>query len=298
KVSLTTDMWKSKNQNIKYMIVTEHWINSEWKLQKRVLGFLHIPPPRRDHQISDAIFKCVKYWGIQNKVFSISVDNASNNDSAIRLLKDNFSRAGNLLGEEKLFYVGCCAHVLNLMVQDGLTEIMDITQKIRESVYDINRSYGRIILFSEIVQQLRLPGKKLIHDCRTRWNSTYEMLSCALKFREVFPQFAERDAHYDCCPNLEDWEKVEKVCSILQYFWSATQIISGSEYPTSNLFFKEVQKIKVMLDRSYRASLAPETVQVLMCAGDWCRCLHGVKKKTKGGFYGKFKLYRFYIFKI
>ncbi|KZV18436.1 zinc finger BED domain-containing protein RICESLEEPER 2-like, partial [Dorcoceras hygrometricum] len=49
---------------------------------------------------------------------------------------------------------------------------------------------------------------------------------------------------------------------------------------------------------SYRASLAPETVQVLMCAGDWCRCLHGVKKKTKVSFYGKFNLYRFYIFKI
>ncbi|KAE8719351.1 hypothetical protein F3Y22_tig00109971pilonHSYRG00039 [Hibiscus syriacus] len=31
----------------------------------------------------------------------------------------------------------------------------------------------------------------------------------------------------------------------------------------------------------YRSSLTPETVQMLMCAGDWCRSLHGVKRKKK-----------------
>ncbi|XP_074556265.1 zinc finger BED domain-containing protein RICESLEEPER 2-like [Curcuma longa] len=31
----------------------------------------------------------------------------------------------------------------------------------------------------------------------------------------------------------------------------------------------------------YRASLAPTTVEMLMCGGDWCRKRHGVTKKTK-----------------
>ena len=35
---------------------------------------------------------------------------------------------------------------------------------------------------------------------------------------------------------------------------------------------------------TYRAALHPETVQVLMCAGDWCRNLHGIKKKMKVSF--------------
>ncbi|XP_073153761.1 zinc finger BED domain-containing protein RICESLEEPER 1-like [Henckelia pumila] len=199
-------MWKSKNQKIEYMVVTGHLIDDEWKFQKRVLKFVHIPPPRRGLQISDVIFKCVKDWGIQNKTCSISVDNSSNNDSAIRLLKDNFSRTNKFLCDGKLFHVRCCAYVLNFMVQDGLSEIVDIIKNKR-------------------------------------------MLICALKFREVFPQFADRDAHYDCCPSLEDWNKVEKECSILQYFWTTTQNISGSEYPASNLFLKEVQKIKMMLAR-------------------------------------------------
>ena len=32
---------------------------------------------------------------------------------------------------------------------------------------------------------------------------------------------------------------------------------------------------------SYRASLAPETVEMLMYVGDWCRKLHGIKKREK-----------------
>ncbi|GJZ76510.1 zinc finger BED domain-containing protein RICESLEEPER 2-like protein [Tanacetum coccineum] len=32
---------------------------------------------------------------------------------------------------------------------------------------------------------------------------------------------------------------------------------------------------------TYRASLAPKTVEVLLCGGDWCRSLHGLKRKNK-----------------
>ncbi|KAL3532969.1 hypothetical protein ACH5RR_006490 [Cinchona calisaya] len=163
-----------------------HW------LQKRVLSFVHIPPPRRGVEISDAIFKCIKEWGIENKIFTISVDNASNNDVAIRLLKDAFSISKNLVCGGKLFHVRCCPHIFNLVVKDGLSQIVDITDNIRESAEFVNCSDGRLLLFANIVQQLLLSGRKLIYDCRTRWNSTFEMLSCAIKFKEVFPRFRDR----------------------------------------------------------------------------------------------------------
>ena len=31
----------------------------------------------------------------------------------------------------------------------------------------------------------------------------------------------------------------------------------------------------------YRSLIAPKTVQMLICIGDWCRSLHGVKRKNK-----------------
>ncbi|XP_027168887.1 zinc finger BED domain-containing protein RICESLEEPER 2-like [Coffea eugenioides] len=212
RVSITTDLWKSKNQKIEYMVITGHSIDSDWKLQ------------------------------------NISVDNASNNDVAIRILRDDISRSKKLLCDGKLFHVRCCAHILNLVVQDGISEIVDITKAIRDSVEFVNRSEGRALMFAEIAQQLHIPGKKLLYDCKTRWNATFEMLNCAIKFKDVFPRFQDREQSYDFCPSAEDWKKAEKVCSVLEKFWECTHIISGSDYPTSNLFLQELVKIKKVLD--------------------------------------------------
>ncbi|GLT55520.1 hypothetical protein SLA2020_286350 [Shorea laevis] len=86
KVNITTDMWTSCQQ-ISYMVVTCHFIDSDWNLNRRVLNFCNIPPPHNGRIISDALHKCFRDWGIDNKIGSITVDNASANDSALRLLR-------------------------------------------------------------------------------------------------------------------------------------------------------------------------------------------------------------------
>ncbi|XP_027083792.2 zinc finger BED domain-containing protein RICESLEEPER 2-like [Coffea arabica] len=215
RVSITTDFWKSKNQKIEYMVITGHWIDSDWKLQKRVLSLVHIPPPHRGVEIASSIFKSAKEWGIEHKIYSISVDNASNNDVTVRILRDDISRSKKLLCDGKLFHVRCCAHILNLVVQDGISEIVDITKAIRDSVEFVNRSEGRALMFAEIAQQLHIPGKKLLYDCKTRWNATFEMLNCAIKFKDVFPRSQDREQSYDFCPSAEDWKKAEKIKKVL-----------------------------------------------------------------------------------
>lgn len=125
---------------------------------------------------------------------------------------------------------------------------MDITENIRDSVEFVTWSDEKALLFAEIAQQLQISGEKLLHNCGIKWNSTYEMLSCAVKFKEVFSCFQDWEPHYDFCPSSEDWDKVEKVCTNLEKLWTAMHIISGSEYPTSNLFLLEILKVKRLLD--------------------------------------------------
>ncbi|XP_039138800.1 zinc finger BED domain-containing protein RICESLEEPER 2-like [Dioscorea cayenensis subsp. rotundata] len=255
KISLTIDMWLSSPQKMEYMVLTGHFIDNNLKLQKRVLNFVHLPPPLRGIDIADSVYKCCKEWGIENKVCTISVDNATKNDVAIRNLKDTFSRHKKLLCGGKIFHVRCTAHILNIMVQYGLEKIERIIKDIRDSVVHIKHSEKRLIMFAEIAQQLQLHHKKLVIDCKTRWNSPYDMLFTALQFKEVFPRYKDRDSTYECCPSNEDWEKASKVCEILEVFSSITNIISGSEYPTSNLFLNEVYRVKVLLDRKYQESI-------------------------------------------
>ncbi|KAG8374625.1 hypothetical protein BUALT_Bualt10G0014900 [Buddleja alternifolia] len=216
KMSITTDCWRSKNKKIEYLAITD--------------------------------------WGIEGKIHTVSVDNASANDLAIENLKVFIRSKKKLLCGGSLFHVRCCAHILNLVAQDGLSEIKNVIECVRDSVDYIRRSDSRLKVFTEIVKQLNLRERKLIDDCKTRWNSTYEMLAIAIRFRDVFPRYADRDPLYLDCPSPSDWEKVVKICSLLEVFWKATHVISGSNYPTSNLFLQEVVRVKVELDNKSQSS--------------------------------------------
>ena len=96
--------------------------------------------------------KCFVEWEIDDKVWTVTVDNASYNDVAIWLLKDNLSYKHNLALGGKLFHVRCCAHILNLLVQDGLSEIGDIIKSVRESVKYVTQSESRLNMFGEIMK--------------------------------------------------------------------------------------------------------------------------------------------------
>lgn len=145
-----------------------HFMDSNWNLQKRTLNFCDIPPPHSGLMICDVMHKCLVEWGIEKKVWTITVDNATNNDTAVRLLKANLSYNHTLPLMGKIFHVRCCAHILNLLVQDGLSAIQDVISKVRDSVKYVIASEARIIMFSEIAKQLQLSSKKLMLDCCTR----------------------------------------------------------------------------------------------------------------------------------
>nr|GMD63550.1 zinc finger BED domain-containing protein RICESLEEPER 2-like [Ipomoea batatas] len=151
--------------------------------------------------IIDGVMKSTKDWGIEHKIFTISVDNASNNDVAVQIAKETFSRSHKIPLGGKLFHVRCTAHILNLVVQDGLSTIKTVVDDVRNSVRFINQSESRLLKFSEIVHHLGNPVKKLILDCVTRWNSTYEMLVVAIKVKDAFLIFAQRESSYKCCPS-------------------------------------------------------------------------------------------------
>ncbi|CAN0871901.1 Zinc finger BED domain-containing protein RICESLEEPER 2 [Linum grandiflorum] len=238
-VSVTTDLWKVDHQNLQYMVVTCHFVDDKCNLQKRILNFCGMEPPHTGINVSDALYKCLADWDVDRKIWSITLDNASYNDVAVKHLKDTLSYLTKLPLGGDLFHVRCCAHIINIMVQYGLKEIEGTIQYVRESVKYVGASEIRVNLFSEIAKQLRLTTKKLVLDVPTRWNSTYHMLSVALKLKAIFPRFAERDSSYKWLPTEEDWIKAENVCEFLHLFSDVTNLISGSSYPTVHLLLIE-----------------------------------------------------------
>ena len=83
--------------------------------------------------IAEVIIEHLFEWNLDRKVSTITVDNCSTNDAMIPKILGKFGRSKFILGAN-LFHMRCCAHILNLIVKDGMSIIHDSIEKIRDSV--------------------------------------------------------------------------------------------------------------------------------------------------------------------
>ena len=84
-------------------------------------------------------------------------------------------------------HMRCCAHILNLIVGEGLKEIYESFTKVHEAMRYVKSSPNRNQTFVGFVERLGIESKSLLClDVPTRWNSTYLMLETAQKFEKVF----------------------------------------------------------------------------------------------------------------
>ncbi|XP_062017769.1 zinc finger BED domain-containing protein RICESLEEPER 2-like [Rosa rugosa] len=93
----------------------------------------------------------------------------------------------------------CVAHILNLIVNDGLSVMKIFIGAIRNAVRYVRSSPQRLDFFKKCVERVKLECKGLvILDVPTRWNSTFLMLERALKFQKAFDRMVEEDAGNFC----------------------------------------------------------------------------------------------------
>ncbi|KAJ8754998.1 hypothetical protein K2173_015510 [Erythroxylum novogranatense] len=247
RICLTSDVWTSSTSE-GYISLTSHYVDENWVLQSKIINFCHIPPPHSGNVLSEKVYGFIKEWGIEKKIFSLTLDNASNNDKMEDILKTQLSLQGVLLCGGDFFHVRCCAHILNLIVQEGLKVASEALQKIRESVKYIKGSEGKRIKFGELAEQFGVRTVKGLRlDVSTRWNSTFLMLESALIYRLVFGHLALIDPNYKYHPSEEEWDRAEKICKFLKPFYDITTLFSGSKYPTANLYLQNVWKIQLCL---------------------------------------------------
>nr|GFA69989.1 zinc finger BED domain-containing protein RICESLEEPER 2-like [Tanacetum cinerariifolium] len=88
-VNLTTDVWYALHGVPgSYMCVTAHWIEpGTWQMMKRVISFEEFPSPHTGHALFTWLIKILTNFNLEDKVMSITLDNASNNTSAMDKLK-------------------------------------------------------------------------------------------------------------------------------------------------------------------------------------------------------------------
>ncbi|XP_050290476.1 zinc finger BED domain-containing protein RICESLEEPER 2-like [Quercus robur] len=250
RVCLTTDTWTSI-QNLNYMSLTGHFIDDDWNLHKRILNFCQVED-HRGETIGRKIEMCLREWGVDG-IFTLTVDNASSNGATIKFLQTVTKDWKGTILEHEFLHMRCCAHILNLIVGDGMKEIDPSIARVREAVRYVKSSPNRNQTFRSIMERLGIESKCLLSlDVPTRWNSTYLMLDTAEKFEKVFLRMDFEDDSYSSyflnkensgglgSPCGVDFQNCRTFVGFLKLFYNATKKFSGSLYVTSNTFFDEM----------------------------------------------------------
>ena len=213
-----------------------------------------MPSPHTKGVIAKILMDCLSQYALENKISSIVVDNCTTNDAMITLLMDKLESRSLVLGGE-IFHMRCSAHILNLIVKDGLESIGPAISKVRECVAFWMSTPKRVEKFEEACRLLNVnKPKRMGIDCKTRWNSTYLMLESSLPFKDVFNKLKRLNKRLKfVVPSDDEWTMAALVCRKLEIFYKATKVFSTRNHPTSNVFFRNVCMIRLAL-RSWMQS--------------------------------------------
>ncbi|KAH0645050.1 hypothetical protein KY284_032934 [Solanum tuberosum] len=218
-------------------------------------------PSHKGEHLAECISNCLLDWNLDN-VFTVTVDNASSNDVAVLELSKKLDMWGTNMMEGKHLHVRCMAHILNLIVQDGLKEIGPSIKRVRQMVKYVRSSSTRTRNFLKCVEMQKIECDKMLSlDVPTRWNSTYLMLDTAEKFEKAFERFDLYDGNFnyflatDVCEDgsiagsiqYEDWANVRNITKFLEKFYELTLKVSGSRYVTCNVHFEDICELDAYL---------------------------------------------------
>ena len=226
-VSLTLDAWTSQNK--KSMLgVNITWLDRSFQRHHHCIESIEIKGSHSGENLAEIILKALKCYNICHCLFTITGDNAGNNDTLCaylynRLLKkyDDYLESVPLRGQTMRFRgaasrTRCFAHILNLIVKAILQELGSSTHKQaveyldRASIAIANRERSRLQLpgAQGVIAKLRIivlwihrSAERIQHwntrenaprlpryDIDIRWNFTLRMI----------------DDSFDCRPAIND----------------------------------------------------------------------------------------------
>ena len=156
------------------MCLTVHFIYSDWKIHKRILSF-RLVENHKGETLGKVVEMCLLDWGI-DKILTITVDNAASNSGLISFIKKKTKHRNATILGHKYLHMRCSAHILNLIVHEGLVEMDETIVKVRKSVRHGRPSPQRQSTFKLCVEKEKVDFKiQLCLDVPTRWNYTYIM---------------------------------------------------------------------------------------------------------------------------
>jgi len=249
-VNLTLELWTS-NQAMGYVFVRGHFIDSDWNLHRPILNVVTVPFPGSEDSLNQTLVTCLSDWHLEGRLFTLALDKSFSSENVIENLRGLLSVKSPAVLNGQLLNQNCYARVLSHLAADALWAMKETVSKVRESVKHVKSSEPHREKFIDLKQQSQVPSTvNLSIDDPCKWDTTYHMLVAACELKEIFICLDTTDPDYRMTLTMDDWKKVETLCTYMKYLYDAAKILTQQPYPTSNLFFAEVSKVQVELTQA------------------------------------------------
>jgi hypothetical protein len=93
-----------------------------------LLGFRPLHGSHTGNGLSDVLHQLLKERKLLDRIFSVTTDNASNNETSLRALQEKLISTGEIGARKSIVRVPCMAHVIQLCLKQLLGHIRAATK--------------------------------------------------------------------------------------------------------------------------------------------------------------------------
>ncbi|KAF5362814.1 hypothetical protein D9757_014266 [Collybiopsis confluens] len=205
-----------------------------------LLDFVELPASHSGENMASAVAEILKSYGIEDKLLSITCNNASANTAMLAELPKLLPNFPGLKAHPFEVCKGTAdgntdhdnedgfAEVLNTMSDTERQEWGDAVKPIRSALYKCRKIAFKFINSSTLLLprwRALLPDILILPwDVSTRWNSTYDMLNAFQSMRPQVTQFVDSNSNglAEFQVGEEEWESINGLTAALKLLKDAT----------------------------------------------------------------------------
>ncbi|NXW31542.1 ZBED1 protein, partial [Phaetusa simplex] len=226
---ISTDMWRSENQNRSYVTVAVHFLSSSpancLAVNSRCLKTFEVPEDNTAETITRVLYETFIEWGINTKVFGATTDYSKDIVKACSLL-------------DIPVQMPCLGHTFNAGIQQAfqLPKLCSLLARCRKLVEYFQQSTVAMYMLSEKQKQQNILHCMLVSDRVSWWGSTLAMLQRLKEQQFVIAAVLVEDSNnHHLMLEASEWNTIEGLVELLQPFKQVAEMMSASKYPTISM---------------------------------------------------------------
>uniref|UniRef100_A0A9L0K9E1 Zinc finger BED-type containing 1 n=2 Tax=Equus asinus TaxID=9793 RepID=A0A9L0K9E1_EQUAS len=227
---ISTDLWRSDNQNRSYVTLAAHFLGAGppsncLAVGSRCLKTFEVPEENAAETITRVLYEAFIEWGISNKVFGATTDCAKDIVKACSLLDISVQ-------------MPCLGHTFNAGIQQAfrLPKLGGLLTRCRRLVEYFQQSTVAMYMLYEKQKQQNVAHCMLVSNRVAWWGSTLAMLQ-RLKDQQfvIAAVLVEDSNNHHLMLEATEWATIEGLVDLLQPFKQVAEMLSASKYPTISM---------------------------------------------------------------